>query len=60
MKLLSKKFEAEERAFINEVIEQGALFEDVAKIRKSYGEDFLDEKSFEKFKEEVCHKLLKK
>jgi|GEM_PF-2602167 len=58
MGLFSEKFEKEERSFIKGMAERGISFEEMAEIREKYGEEFEDEETFEKFRDEIVQKLL--
>lgn len=51
MGMQSKSFEKEEKEIVNQAISKGITWEEIAKVRAKYGEDFDQDKAcFDSFK----------
>lgn len=54
MGMQSKSFEKEEKEIVNQATSKGISWEEIAKIRAKYGEDFYQDKNcFDSFKKQV-------
>lgn len=54
MGMQSKSFEKEEKEIVNQATSKGISWEEIAKIRAQYGEDFdQDKECFDSFKKRV-------